>query len=160
MKTNIRILAIGATASIAIAAATPGNTRAAECSALKPQISQGTGQAIQMTIGPSLGFNSHGNTFFLVDRPVKSVTIILTPLSTDTGVYPTQLVSRYNDDSIFESGAPIFTPNSLSPITWGPLTVNQPGKNLTAFNVKILENFHLYPSAKGFTYKLEAIGCQ
>ena len=150
MNTNKQILTGCLAASLAAAtvASAPGRSVwAQECAALRPQVSQGTGNVIQATIGPTLGFNSHGNTFYLVERPIKSITVILTPISTDSGVYPTQLVSRYNDDSIYESGAPVFTPSSLKPFTWGPLKINQPGKNLVAFNVKILENFHLHPRA-------------
>lgn len=140
--------------------ASPVQTQAAECKPLRPQVSQGRGAVVETTIGPRLGFNSHGNTFFLVDGAVNTITITLTPNTTDTASYPTQLVSRYNDDSIYESGAPIFHPKTKQPIVWGPLKVNQPGKELVAFNVKILENFHLYPASKGFSYKLSAIGCK
>ena len=143
-----------------VIATAPALSQAAECKSLKPQVSQGNGAVVETTIGPSLGDNSHGNTFFLVDGAVKTITITLTPTTTDTASYPTQLVSRYNDDSIYESGAPIFYPKTKQPIVWGPLKVNQPGKELVAFNVKILENFHLYPASKGFSYKLSATGCQ
>lgn len=145
---------------ITIISATPVPTQATECKPLKPQVSVGSGTVVETTIGPKLGFNSHGNTFFLTEGDITSITITLTPTTTDTASYPTQLVSRYNDDSIYESGAPIFYPKTRQPIVWGPLKVNQPGKELVAFNVKILENFHLYPASSGFSYKLSAIGCK
>ena len=114
-------------------------------------------------IAPGMGENTHSNPFFQVnglsDHPIQSAIVKLTPISTDVGIYPTQLVARYSDDSIFESGAPIFTPDSTNPIIWGPLRVNQPGKTLAAFNVKVLENFRLMPQAKGFKFKVEVLGC-
>ena len=123
----------------------------------------GGDRAFITAIAPGMGENTHANPFFQVnslsDNPIQSVIVKLTPLSTDIGLYPTQLVARYSDDSIFESGAPIFTPSSVKPIIWGPLVVNQPGKLLAAFNVKILENFRLIPQAKGFKFKLEVFGC-
>jgi hypothetical protein len=114
-------------------------------------------------IAPGQGENTHANPFFQVnslsEKPINSVIVKLTPLTTDIGLYPTQLVARYSDDSIFESGAPIFTPESTKPIIWGPLVVNQPGKLLSAFNVKILENFRLIPESSGFKFKIEVLGC-
>jgi hypothetical protein len=115
-------------------------------------------------IAPGQGENTHANPFFQVnslsEKPINSVIVKLTPLTTDIGIYPTQLVARYSDDSIFESGAPIFTPDSTKPIIWGPLVVNQSGKLLSAFNVKILENFRLIPESKGFTFQVEVLGCR
>lgn len=136
-----------------------GTAAAETCGPLPPQVSSNDGNTVRVTIGPELGFGSHGNTYFLITRPISTVTIKLTPVTTDGGTYPTQLIARYSDDTIFESGAPAFVPNSTSPIVWGPLQVNQPGKALDVFNVKILENYRLYPESKGFTYDLEAIGC-
>ena len=115
-------------------------------------------------IAPGQGVNTHANPFFLInslsEEQINSVIVKLTPLTTDIGLYPTQLVARYSDDTIYESGAPIFTPDSTKPIIWGPLDVNQPGKLLTAFNVKILENFRLIPESKGFKFKVEVLGCK
>lgn len=136
-----------------------GTAAAETCAPLPPQVSSTAGNTVRVTIGPELGFGSHGNTYFLITRPISTVTIKLTPVTTDGASYPTQLIARYSDDTIFESGAPIFVPDSTDPIVWGPLQVNQPGKVLDVFNVKILENYRLYPQSKGFTYDLEAIGC-
>jgi hypothetical protein len=136
-----------------------GPAAAETCGPLPPQVSPTDGNTVRVTIGPKLGFGSHGNTYFLITRPLSTVTVRLTPVTTDGGAYPTQLIARYSDDTIFESGAPIFTPNSTNQIVWGPLKVDQPGKVLDVFNVKILENYHLYPQSKGFTYDLEVIGC-
>ncbi len=130
------------------------------CEPLSPQVSPTQGKSVRVTIGPTLGFGSHGNTYFLIPRPVQTVTVKLTPITTDNAAYPTQLIARYSDDTIFQSGAPVFVPNSTKPIVWGPLQVNQPGKILDVFNVKILENFRLYPQSPGFTYDLEVIGCR
>lgn len=130
------------------------------CEPLPPQVSPTDGNKVRVRIAPDLGFNSHGNTYFIIPRPVSTVTIKLTPITTDTAAYPTQLIARYSDDTIFESGAPIFVPNSTKPIIWGPLQVNQSGKVFDVFNVKILENYRLYPQSKGFTYDLEAFGCR
>jgi hypothetical protein len=116
------------------------------------------------TVAPGTGEDAHANPFFQVNtlskNPIQSVFVKLTPLTTDVGLYPSMLIARYSDDSIFESAAPNFTPSSTKPILWGPLVVNQPDKRLAAFNVKILENFRLIPQAKGFTFKLEVFGCR
>ncbi|AFY75039.1 hypothetical protein Syn7502_03146 [Synechococcus sp. PCC 7502] len=130
------------------------------CEPLSPQVSPTQGKTVRLTIGPTLGFGSHGNTYFLIPRPISTVTVKLTPITIDKGAYPTQLIARYSDDTIFESGAPIFVPDSTKPIIWGPLEVNQPGKVLDVFNVKILENYRLYPQSQGFTYDLEVTGCR
>ncbi|WP_322878876.1 hypothetical protein [Pseudocalidococcus azoricus] len=130
------------------------------CEPLPPQVSPTDGNKVRVRIAPDLGFGSHGNTYFIIPRPVSTVTIKLTPVTTDNAAYPTQLIARYSDDTIFESGAPIFVPDSTKPIIWGPLQVNQSGKVFDVFNVKILENYRLYPQSKGFTYDLEAFGCR
>ncbi len=152
MKVNL-VFILGAVLSASAASAQV-------CEPLSPQVSPTQGKTVRLTIGPTLGFGSHGNTYFLIPRPIQTVTVKLTPITTDNGAYPTQLIARYSDDTIFESGAPIFVPNSNQPIIWGPLQVNQPGKVLDVFNVKILENYRLYPESKGFTYDLEVIGCR
>jgi hypothetical protein len=157
-------------AAILLALALPGACLANSCRPLAVQVDPqdtslgSVSYAYTTRIAPDLGENSHANPFFdingLSKEQINSVIVRLTPLTTDIGLYPTQLVARYSDDSIFESGAPIFTPDSTKPIIWGPLAIHQPGKILAAFNVKILENFRLIPQAKGFSFKVEVLGCR
>ena len=136
-----------------------GPANALTCESLPPQVSPQAGHTVPVTIGPEMGFGSHGNTYFLITRPFSTVTIKLTPLTTDSAAYPTQLIARYSDDTIFETGAPVFVPDSVKPFVWGPMKIGQPGKTPNVFNVKILENYRLYPQSKGFSYQLEAVGC-
>lgn len=159
-STLAKLKAISTAVTIAASIVSGEAGKTAECSALKPQILQGKGNTIEVTISPKPGNNSHGNTFFLVDQSITTATVTLRPTSTDTASYPTMLIARYDDESIYLSGAPILTPSNKEAITWGPLKVNQEGKYLVSLNVKILENFRYYPESKGFSYTLEAIGCK
>jgi hypothetical protein len=138
-----------------------------KCETLPPWFRSDATKVVIEKIGPEIGPEAAagptGNTYFMMPRPFKYVVVHLNPSTSDTAPYLVKLLSRYTDDTIYETMVETIVPKAGAPYTWGPLPVMARkvpnGKIADVFNVKVQENYALDPGAKGFSYTVWVEGC-
>lgn len=138
-----------------------------KCVTLPPWFRSDSTKVVIEKIGPKIGpeaaVGPTGNTYFMMPRPFKYVVVHLNPSTSDTAPYLVKLLSRYTDDTIYETMVETIVPKANAPYKWGPLPVmarHVPnGKIADVFNVKVQENYAMDPEAKGFSYTVWVEGC-